>query len=64
LIGWLPESMPVDVALEVVCQAGAKHAGKKYKYIPRDYINWLYYNSTIKHPVQAMAVEAIVLADD
>jgi len=39
-LAWVPYPMPLVMALEVEITFG-KHAGKKLKDVPRQYLNWL-----------------------
>lgn len=59
-IGWLPETMPADVAGDFRCNYGNKHKGKKLKHIPKDYLEWLDLHAVKISPILRMAVTAIL----
>ena len=52
--------MPKDMALKVTCAHGVKYFGEKFEDIPRDYIEWLYYNANGMAPIVDYAVRSIM----
>ena len=59
-IGWLPRKMPLDVAVEIRCNYGARFHGRKLKDVPLDYVAWMYYHGEKIPLILQMAIEAIM----
>ena len=59
-IGWLDpkKPMPIELAREVPCNYGARYYGQKFKDVPLEYIQWLYYNGTKIPPLIDYAIKA------